>query len=137
LETLQPLAGCSGYFIRQRKRRTKLKFASGNLSALACILQSPGQPGGIMLFLPLILIMVIFYFLMILPAQRRQKKVNEMLNSLKNGDKVITNGGIYGTIVGLDEGDGTVQLRIAEQVKMKVSRNAIAGMQQEPPKENS
>ena len=101
------------------------------------MLQAPGQPGGIMLFLPLILIMVIFYFLMILPAQRRQKKVNEMLNSLKNGDKVITNGGIYGTIVGLDEGDGTVQLRIAEQVKMKVSRNAIAGMQQEPPKENS
>jgi preprotein translocase subunit YajC len=137
LETLQPLAGRSGYFIRQRKRRTKLNFASGNLSALACILQSPGQPGGIMLFLPLILIMVIFYFLMILPAQRRQKKVNEMLNSLKNGDKVITNGGIYGTIVGLDEGDATVQLRIAEQVKMKVSRNAIAGMQQEPPKENS
>jgi len=90
-----------------------------------------------MLFLPLILIMVIFYFLMILPAQRRQKKVNEMLGALKNGDKVITNGGIYGTIVGLDEGDGTVQLRIAEQVKMKVSRNAIAGMQQEPPKENS
>ena len=90
-----------------------------------------------MLFLPLILIMVIFYFLMILPAQRRQKKVSDMLKSLKNGDKVITNGGIYGTIVGLDEGDGTVQLRIAEQVKMKVSRNAIAGMQQEPPKENS
>ncbi len=101
------------------------------------MLQAPGQPGGIMLFLPLILIMVIFYFLMILPAQRRQKKVNEMLGALKNGDKVITNGGIYGTIVGLDEGDGTVQLRIAEQVKMKVSRNAIAGMQQEPPKENS
>ena len=78
--------------------------------------------------------MVIFYFLMILPAQRRQKKVNEMLAALKNGDKVITNGGIYGTIVGL-EGD-TVQLRIAEQVKMKVARSAIAGMQAEPPKES-
>ena len=91
-------------------------------------------PSGIALFLPLILIMVIFYFLMILPAQRRQKKVNEMLSALKNGDKVITNGGIYGTIVGL-EGD-TVQLRIAEQVKMKVARNAIAGMQAEPPKES-
>ncbi|HUB50620.1 MAG TPA: preprotein translocase subunit YajC [Terracidiphilus sp.] len=114
-----------------------MTFAFGSLSQLACLLQSPGQPGGIMLFLPLILIMVIFYFLMILPAQRRQKKVTEMLKSLKNGDKVITNGGIYGTIVGLDDGDDTVQLRIAEQVKMKVSRNAIAGMQQEPPKENS
>jgi preprotein translocase subunit YajC len=106
-------------------------LASANL-ALALLAQ--GQPGGIALFLPLILIMVIFYFLMILPAQRRQKKVNEMLGALKNGDKVITNGGIYGTIVGL-EGD-TVQLRIAEQVKMKVARNAIAGMQAEPPKES-
>ena len=55
-------------------------------------------------------------------------------SALKNGDKVITNGGIYGTIVGL-EGD-TVQLRIAEQVKMKVARSAIAGMQAEPPKES-
>jgi preprotein translocase subunit YajC len=112
-----------------------LNFASGNLSELACVLQAPGQPGGIMLFLPLILIMVIFYFLMILPAQRRQKKVSEMLKALKNGDKVITNGGIYGTIVGLE--DDAVQLRIAEQVKMKVARSAIAGLQAEPPKENS
>ena len=106
-------------------------LGSANL-ALALLAQS--QPGGIALFLPLILIMVIFYFLMILPAQRRQKKVTEMLSALKNGDKVITNGGIYGTIVGL-EGD-TVQLRIAEQVKMKVARNAIAGLQSEPPKES-
>ena len=106
-------------------------LASANL-ALSLVAQA--QPGGIALFLPLILIMVIFYFLMILPAQRRQKKVTEMLSALKNGDKVITNGGIYGTIVGLE--DDTVQLRIAEQVKMKVARNAIAGLQSEPPKES-
>jgi preprotein translocase subunit YajC len=92
------------------------------------------QPSGIALFLPLILIMVIFYFLMILPAQRRQKKVTEMLKALKTGDKVITNGGIYGTIVGLEE--EAVQLRVAEQVKMKVARSAIAGLQAEPPKES-
>jgi preprotein translocase subunit YajC len=77
--------------------------------------------------------MVIFYFLMIMPAQRRQKKVAEMLRNLKTGDKVITNGGIYGTIAGMD--DDSVQLRIAEQVKIKVSRAAIAGLQAEPPKE--
>lgn len=77
--------------------------------------------------------MVIFYFLMIMPAQRRQKKVAEMLRNLKTGDKVLTNGGIYGTVVGLD--DDSVQLRIAEQVKIKVSRAAIAGLQAEPPKE--
>ena len=101
---------------------------------LSLIAQAPGQPGGIALFLPLILIMVIFYFLMILPAQRKQKKVTEMLQALKNGDKVITNGGIYGTIVGLEP--DAVQLRVAEQVKMKVARSAIAGLQAEPPKEN-
>ncbi len=92
------------------------------------------QPSGIALFLPLILIMVIFYFLMILPAQRRQKKVTQMLKALKTGDKVITSGGIYGTIVGLE--DEAVQLRVAEQVKMKVARSAIAGLQAEPPKES-
>ncbi len=97
------------------------------------VLQTGSQPGGITLFLPLIVIMVIFYFLMIMPAQRRQKKVTQMLSNLKNGDKVITGGGIYGTIVGLE--DDAIQLRIAEQVKIKVSRSAIAGLQAEP-KEN-
>ena len=97
---------------------------------MATILQTSAQPGGITLFLPLILIMVVFYFLMIMPAQKRQKKITEMLKNLKNGDKVITNGGIYGTIVGLD--DDTIQLRIAEQLKIKISRNAIAGLQADP-----
>src|SRR6201998_2399415 len=106
-------------------------MCSGTLLLLA---QASAQPGGVALFLPLILIMVIFYFLMILPAQRRQKKVAEMLKALKNGDKVITNGGIYGTVVGLE--DDAVQLRIADQRKIKVSRSAIAGLQSEPPKES-
>ncbi len=89
--------------------------------------------GGIMAFLPLLIIMVIFYVLLILPAQRRQKKTQQMLGGLKNGDKVVTSGGIYGTIVGL-EGD-TVQLRIADQVKVKVSRSAVAGLQPESKEE--
>jgi preprotein translocase subunit YajC len=67
---------------------------------------------------------------MILPALRRHKKTAEMLNNLKTGDKVITNGGIYGTIVGLES--DSVLLRVAEQVKIKVSRSAIAGLQAEP-----
>jgi len=66
---------------------------------------------------------------MIRPAQTRQKRVAEMLRNLKNGDKVVTNGGIYGTIVGLE--DDAVQLRIAEQVKIKIARSAIAGLQPE------
>jgi len=98
------------------------------------LLFQSAQPGGLALFLPLILIMVVFYFLMILPQQRRQKKTNEMLRNLKNGDKVVTNGGIYGTIVGLE--DDAVQLRIADQVKIKVARNAIAVVQTDTPKES-
>lgn len=84
--------------------------------------------GTLITFLPLVLIMVIFYVLLILPAQRRQKKTQAMLGALKTGDKVVTNGGIYGTIVGLD--DNVVQLKIAElvkeQVKVRVARSAIA-----------
>ncbi len=100
--------------------------SSANISLLAQAQSPGGMLGGL---LPIILILVIFYFLLILPAQRRQKKTQEMLQSLKAGDKIITNGGIYGTIVGID-GD-TVQLRIAEQIKIKVARSAIAGLQPE------
>lgn len=92
--------------------------------------QSPKDIFGMLV--PLLAFFAIFYFLLILPAQRRQKKAAEMLAALKTGDKVVTNGGIYGTIVGLDEKDGSVQLRIAEQVKIKVARSAIAGAQPEP-----
>jgi preprotein translocase subunit YajC len=100
--------------------------STANISLMAQAQSPGGMLGGL---LPILLILVIFYFLLILPAQRRQKKTQEMLRSLKPGDKVITSGGIYGTIVGI-EGD-TVQLRIAEQIKIKVARSAIAGLQPE------
>jgi preprotein translocase subunit YajC len=98
-------------------------FSHASLSLMAQGLGAIGQ------FAPLLIIMVIFYVLLILPAQRRQKKTQEMLGALKNGDKVITSGGVYGTIVGL-EGD-SIQLRIADQVKIKVLRSAITGLQPE------
>ncbi len=90
---------------------------------------SPGPLGLLGGMLPLVVIMVIFYLLLILPAQRRQKKTAQMLTELKTGDKVITSGGIYGTIVGV-EGDA-LQLRIADQVRIKVARSAVAGLQPE------
>ena len=99
----------------------------GNLSLVAADLgQLASQMGGI---LPIILIMVIFYVLLILPAQKRQKKITQMLSELKNGDKVITTGGVFGTIVGIE--DDAIQLRIADQVKIKVLRSAVGGLQPE------
>jgi preprotein translocase subunit YajC len=105
-------------------------FLPENLSLMA-----QGAGGNPLLqFAPLVLIMVIFYVLLILPAQRRQKKTQEMLGALKNGDKVITTGGLFGTIVGIES--DAVQLRIADQVKVKVSRSAIAGLQPETKEES-
>ncbi|HEY4837918.1 MAG TPA: preprotein translocase subunit YajC [Candidatus Acidoferrales bacterium] len=99
----------------------------GNLNLVAADLgQLASQMGGI---LPIILIMVIFYVLLILPAQKRQKKITQMLSELKNGDKVITTGGVFGTIVGIE--DDAIQLRIADQVKIKVLRSAVGGLQPE------
>lgn len=101
---------------------------SGAAPAILFAAQSPAG-NGLIAFLPLAIIMVIFYVLLILPAQRRQKKTQSMLSALKTGDKVVTTGGLYGTIAALD-GD-TVQLRIADQVKVKVARSAVAGIQAE------
>ena len=98
----------------------------------ASLALAQGQPSSspFVALAPFFIIMVIFYVLLILPQQKQRKKTQQMLNELKSGDKVITNGGIYGTILGV-EGD-TVQLRIAEQVRIRISKQAIAGMQAEP-----
>jgi preprotein translocase subunit YajC len=85
-----------------------------------------GQQNPLILFAPYILIFVVFYFLLIAPARRKQKRHAEMLEHLKNGDKVITNGGIHGTVVAV--ADGVVQVRIADQVKIEVSKNAVAAL---------
>ena len=93
---------------------------------MAIILQTSSPAGNITLFLPLILIMVVFYFLMIMPAQKRQKKTTEMLKNLKNGDKVITNGGIYGTVSGIDGDSLILKISAEPPVKIRISRAAIA-----------
>jgi len=72
----------------------------------------------------MVIVMGIFYVMLILPQQRQRKKVQAMLQALKSGDKVITSGGIYGTVNGID-GD-TIILKIADQVKIRIARSAIA-----------
>jgi preprotein translocase subunit YajC len=71
----------------------------------------------------MVVVMGIFYVMLILPQQRQRKKVQEMLAAIKSGDKIITNGGIYGTVNGID-GD-TIILKIADQVKIRIARSAI------------
>ncbi|MBI2150702.1 MAG: preprotein translocase subunit YajC [Acidobacteria bacterium] len=88
--------------------------------------QQPG--GGLIQFLPLVFILAIFYVIVFLPARKRQKKLQNMIDSLKVGDKVVTSGGIYGTIVGFK--DDRIQLRIAENVKIEMSRSAVTALQQ-------
>src|SRR5947208_16269214 len=89
--------------------------------------QQTQASGGIVSFLPLILILGIFYLIVFLPARRRQTKLQTMIDNLKAADKVITSGGIYGTIVGFK--DDRIQLRVAEDVKIELSRNGGTAVQ--------
>lgn len=86
-----------------------------------------GQSGGLTAFLPLILIVVVFYFLLIRPQQKRQKEQKNMIAALRKGDKVVTNSGIFGTIVGMDDQENKVVLKIAENVKVEFLKSSIAG----------
>ena len=95
------------------------------------------SPGGSSLvsLLPLIAIFLVFYFLLILPNQRRQKKLQEMVQNLKNGDRVVTSSGLHGTIVGLR--DDYIVLRVPpDSLKIEVQRAAVAEIER-PPEEVS
>ena len=92
---------------------------------LAFWLQLPG--GGLLSLAPLLFIFAIFYFLLILPQQRKQKKWQAMLSELKNGDKVVTSGGLRGTIISLK--DDAVTLRVPpDNLKLEISRAAVVSV---------
>jgi preprotein translocase subunit YajC len=81
--------------------------------------------------IPFALVLAIFYFIILLPMKRKQQKVQEFLNNLKVGDRVITTGGIHGQVTRL--GDDTVQLQIADKVRIDVARAAVGGYRGQPP----
>lgn len=81
--------------------------------------------------LPFVIILGIFYVMVLMPMKKRQQKVAEFQGGLKVGDKVITTGGIYGTITRLN--DKSIQLQIAPQVRIDVARAAIGGLQGQDP----
>ncbi|MGE3491048.1 MAG: preprotein translocase subunit YajC [Vicinamibacterales bacterium] len=101
----------------------------GPLFALAA---SPDQQvSPLVQLIPFALVLAIFYFVILLPMKKKQKKVQEFLEALKVGDKVVTSGGLYGSIAKI--GDQVVQLQVAPNVRMDVSKAAIVGYQGQAP----
>ena len=90
------------------------------------LLQSAGIGAYIVQAFPILAIIAIFYFLVIAPANKQRRETEAMLAALKKGDEVMTSGGIYGTVQSID--NNTVLLRIAENVKIKISRSAITAL---------
>lgn len=84
----------------------------------------PGGAAGWAGLLPMLLILVVFYFLLVAPMRKRQKELQQQVDKLQKGDKVVTNGGMHGEVAGIE--GGVVLLKIADQVKVKLDKSAIA-----------
>lgn len=102
------------------------------MNAFTLMLMSPQGDGGPSLVSNLILfgsIIAIFYFMIIRPQQKREKERQGMLAALKKGDKIVTSGGMHGTVIGIDE--KTVLVQIADNVKVKLERGSITSIVRE------
>ena len=93
--------------------------------AAATAVAAPGMESGLMRFMPLILILVVFYFLVIRPQQKKSEQTLKMLSQLKRGDKVITSSGMLGVVAKI-EGDHHVLVEIAKGVEVKMLKSAVA-----------
>ena len=85
-----------------------------------------GQGAGFGAFIPIILMFAIFYFLLIRPQQKKAKQHREMVSTLKKGDRIISSGGLHGTVTGLT--DDVVTVEIAPKVRVKISRGSVSGV---------
>jgi preprotein translocase subunit YajC len=90
-----------------------------------------GASNPLIQIVPFVLILGIFYFIILLPTKRKQQKVQEFLSNLKVNDRIVTTSGIYGQITRL--GEQSVQIQIADKVRIEVARAAIGGYQGQPP----
>ncbi len=95
------------------------------MNLLSIILQAPAgnQPNALTSLLPLLLIIVVFYFFMIRPQVKKQKELKTYRSSIQKGEKIITTGGIYGKVT--DVKDQTVTVEIADNVRIKIDKNAV------------
>ena len=98
---------------------------------LAMAAPAQGAPSPWVQLMPFVLVLAIFYFVILLPMKRRQQKVQTFLGALKAGDQVVTSGGIFGTITRV--GEHSIQLQVADKVRIEVSRAAIVGYQGQEP----
>ena len=86
------------------------------------------QPSQLLSFLPMVLIMVVFYFLLFLPMQRQKKQQKALVDNLKSGDAVVTTGGIVGTVYRINNEDDTLVLQVKpDNIKLQISRAAVSG----------
>ena len=90
------------------------------------LLQAGGSGAFLVQILPIAAIFLVFYFIVLAPANQQRKKTQAMLSALQQGDRVVTQGGIYGTVQGVEA--EVVYLKIAENVKVKVARSAITSV---------
>ncbi len=88
--------------------------------------QSPRQPGLFDMAVPLVLMFIIMYVILIKPQQRKQKEQDDLIKTLKAGDRIVTNGGIHGTITGVKE--ETITVRIADNVKVELNRTSVSAV---------
>lgn len=104
-----------------------------NLLAPVVAMAQPGQgsQNALVQFFPIVLMLGIFYFLVLMPMRKRQKKVAEFQSALKVGDRVITTGGIHGQVVRIT--DTTVRLQVADKVNIDIARASIGGFQGQEP----
>jgi len=91
----------------------------------------PGGPSAWVQLMPFVLVLGIFYFVILMPMRRRQQKVQAFLAALKVGDRIVTSGGLFGTITRL--GDQSIQVQVANNVRVEISRNAVVGYQGQEP----
>ena len=88
--------------------------------------QPEGSAGIFLQLLPFLLMFVVIYFLLLRPQYKKQKQQQAMIDALKKGDKVVTSGGIHGTIVGVKEKEGILVIYVAKDVRIEVSRGSVS-----------
>ena len=108
---------------------TREVIEAGSVLALSAASGQIGNP--LIQLIPFALVLGILYFVVLLPMRRRQKKVEAFLGALKAGDRVVTSGGLYGVITKVN--DQSVQLQVAQNVRLEVARNAVVGYQGQAP----